>query len=208
MPLNGRALVQLGLQPAVLGGERQLLRGLVQLRSEHARVDRLFDEADRAALHGFHSHRDAAVPADHDHLRVRADRRKSCSRSSPSTSGSIRSIRMMLGLPGGQLFARLLRGGGGVDDVALRFEQQPKKLRAVGMVFHNQDLGSSSTSTRAYHFDAGANAGGAPRGPRPEKVVAADGPERVEHLAAEKQAGMPPAFHRRGSISDRPRRRR
>ena len=42
----------------------------------------------------------------------------------------------------------------------------------------------------------GADAGGASRGPRPQKVVAADRPERVEHLAAEEQSLVPAALHR------------
>src|SRR2546428_2156033 len=42
----------------------------------------------------------------------------------------------------------------------------------------------------------GAESGGAAGRPRPEKVVAADGAECVEHLAAQEQAGVPAALHR------------
>ena len=41
-----------------------------------------------------------------------------------------------------------------------------------------------------------ARAGGAAGGPRPEKVVAPDRTEGVQHLAADEQAGMAPALHR------------
>ena len=134
-------LVQFGAQAAVLGGQREFLGRLVQLRHQHAGIQRLFDEAERAVFHGLDGDGDAAMAADDDDLRLGAHRAQLPQQIQSLDVGQHQVHQDDVGLRRCHDFAGVLRGGGRLDEISLGFQQKAEKLGAVSVIFDYENSG-------------------------------------------------------------------
>ncbi len=113
----------------------------MKLRHQHAWVERLLDEAERAVFHRFNRHGDAAVPADDHDLGVGAHGAQLAKQVEPFDVGKHQIHEDDVGTRRGDFLARLLCRGGRAHDIAFGLEQQLQKLGAVGVIFDNQNSG-------------------------------------------------------------------